>query len=499
MSKYESMLRKLEEFTNMGAHYFSLSELFTWEQRITLPKKGFNYREKMMEFFEEQMIKHYSSNEAEELVRFFEDKNAEYDLYLALIRELKEKHERYKHIPSTLMSRKKSITAEANKAWEEANDKNDYNIFKPYLQQIFDLHKRIAKYGEKLNHPLDFFIKEYEKDLTTADIDELFADIKKEFIPLLAKIKKSDVNIHDSILGKKYDRNILRDECINILAKMGYDKETGIIEETRLPFCSLIGPKDIRIGLNFDTIKEGVFGSLHEMGHAIYCYSSDSSLMNCGLWGAILGGMDEAMAILYQNIIGGSEAFWKNNYNILNKINIDESEVCARIAYESFSAVIPSLIRVSADELTYSLHIIIRYEIEKGLLDGSIDAENLQRIWSDKYKEYLGVVPKTDVEGILQDVHWSIGLIGYFQSYALGHVYSSQIAAKLFEEVKDLDKMIEKGDYSVLNKWLEDRVFRHGKTFTPNELLIKITGEKANSKYFIDRIKRKYLELYKID
>lgn len=286
----------------------------------------------------------------------------------------------------------------------------------------------------------------------------------------------------------------------NYLAEyLGFDFNKGVISESTHPFTLTVNNDDVRITTRYieELPLSSIFSTIHETGHAIYEQGISNDLKETILADGTSMAIHESQSRFYENIIGRSKTFWikiyenlKNEYKFLENISIEEF-------YKGINSVQPSLIRVEADELTYSLHIMIRYEIERGIFDGKYEIKDLPKIWNEKMKEYLGIGPKNDGEGVLQDVHWSCGLIGYFPSYALGNAYSAQIYNKMKEEL-NIEKILLDGDMEKIKCWLHKKIHQYGKLKTPKELIEEITGEDLNPKYYIDYLKEKYLKIYEL-
>ena len=333
--------------------------------------------------------------------------------------------------------------------------------------------------------------------MDTEKLDKFFGELRKEIVPLLKKIMDKSRGEDFELLHKKID--IAEQKKFNrfLGEYLGFDFERGITAESEHPFTLNLDKNDVRLTTKYieDQPFSAVFSTIHETGHGIYEQQIGDDLQGTTLASGGSMGLHESQSRFYENIIGRSLPFWKGIYKreteFVKGIDIDE-------LYRAVNKVEPSFIRTEADELTYSLHIMIRYEIEKGIINGELSIDELPEIWNKKMEEYLGVVPSNDSEGVLQDVHWACGLIGYFPSYALGNVYAAQLYHKMKEDM-DVDVLLEAGKLDRIKGWLRDRIHIYGKLRETNELIKEITGEELEPKYYIEYLKEKYSKIYNLD
>ncbi|WP_341349490.1 carboxypeptidase M32 [Clostridium celatum] len=319
-------------------------------------------------------------------------------------------------------------------------------------------------------------------------------------IEILKNIKSSNKKINREFLNGHFDTNKQKELSLEILKSIGFDLNAGVLDESVHPFTINISKNDVRLTTNYheDEFTSALYSTIHEGGHGIYEQNIGDDLKDTGLQAAISMAIHESQSRFYENIIGRSKEFCSYLLPLAKKYFKDFDSVNLEEFYEAINYVEPSLIRTEADELTYSLHIIIRYEIEKELINGDISVDDLPELWNKKYREYLGVEASNYSEGILQDVHWSGGMFGYFPSYALGNIYGAQMYYKLLEEKPEVMNEVAKGDFNTVKVWLNEKVHKNGKLYTPNELIKNITGEELNAKYFIKYLKEKYYEVYNV-
>jgi carboxypeptidase Taq len=339
----------------------------------------------------------------------------------------------------------------------------------------------------------------YEPGMTVEKLDKLFADVREQLVPLVSAIQQSN-NVPDtSFLKQSFDVAEQKKFSKFILNELGYDFEAGRLDESVHPFATGLNPGDVRITTRYlpEDVTSALFGTIHECGHALYEQNISKELIGTPLCTGTSMGIHESQSRFWENMIGRSRPFWHRYYPKLQELYPDRlGNVPVEMFYKAINTVQPSLIRIEADELTYNLHIMIRYEIEKALFDGSLGVADLPAYWNAKYKEYLGVEPPNDGEGVLQDVHWSGGAFGYFPSYSLGNMYSAQFRRTIEKELGDLDDLTANGRFAELKDWLVERIYRYGKLQTPHEIVTRVTGEPLNPQYLIEYLSAKYGEIY---
>lgn len=336
--------------------------------------------------------------------------------------------------------------------------------------------------------------------MTVEQLDPIFKDLKDALVPLIQKVAKA-APVDTSFLKKEYDPHQQKELCQFILRKMGYDFEAGRLDETVHPFQITLNRGDARVTTKFEKndLTTALFGTMHEGGHAQYEQNISKDLEKTPLAEGSSMGIHESQSRFWENMIGRNSLFWDAYYEYLVSYFPEQlGNIPKEDFYRAVNEMKPSLIRTEADELTYNFHIMIRYEIEKGLINGTIKVEELPTIWKEKMQEYLGIVPNTDAEGVLQDVHWSGGMIGYFPTYALGNIYAAQFYHQLKLELPNFNELLQKGDLIPIKNWLDDKIHRFGKAKTPNELLKDVTHESLNAKYLIEYLTEKVKDIYQV-
>lgn len=476
--------------------------LVDWDMRTNMPVKAGESRSKVLEYLSSQLFDMTTSTK----VKTFIEELSPYKDNMSLVQrrtleELEKNYNETMKIPADRYIASVGATSRAQIAWEKAKEENDYESFKPHLQKVIDFSREFIGYwgyeGDKYNTLLD----KYERGLTVEKLDKVFGELRDGIVEILENIKKSEKIIDTNILKGNFDTSKQKDLSLCILQKMGFDLEAGRLDVSVHPFTTNMGNKDVRLTTNYhkDEFTSALFSTIHEGGHGIYEQNISDDLENTGLNSGASMAIHESQSRFYENIVGRSKEFTTYLLNLSRKYFEDFNNISSEEFYEAMNKVEPSLIRTEADELTYSLHIIIRYELEKDLINGRISLDQLPSEWNKKYKEYLGVEPKSDTVGVLQDVHWSASLFGYFPSYALGNLYGAQIYYTLLNEKPEIMKEIGEGNLRNLHSWLKENVHKFGSLYTPAEIIERVTGEELNSKYFINYLKDKYYNIYNIN
>ena len=338
--------------------------------------------------------------------------------------------------------------------------------------------------------------------MTVEKLDAIFSELRSRIVPLVAKIKGTAYQPEDQFLKQYFDIGKQEEFGLYILRKMGYDFDAGRLDESEHPFTTGINPGDVRITTHYypNDFISAVMSSMHEGGHALYEQNISADLYGTLLCDGASMGLHESQSRFWENIIGRSRSFWQKYYSQLQNFFPEQlKDVSADDFYKAINKVEPSLIRIEADEVTYNLHIMIRYEIEKALINEEIKVADLPGVWKEKMKEYLGIIPPDDTKGVLQDVHWAGGSFGYFPSYTLGNIYSAQIYNAAKKEIKNFEELVEKGELIKIKDWLAEKIHKHGKLLKPEEILLQVAGEGINPKYLIDYLENKYKEIYKLE
>ncbi len=407
-------------------------------------------------------------------------------------------YKKFKKFSNDFVIRRSKVTSSTYHAWLKARKENDFALFKDALREMVDVKRKEAEILGYEDHPYDALIDEFEPELKTEHLTVLFKDVREQLVEFVKELK-GHAQVDDSFLYKFYPKQKQWDFGINILKAMAYDFNAGRQDLSPHPFTTSFGATDVRVTTRIDEHNFGnmTWSCIHEGGHALY--EQGLPIEDYGLPSGkyVSLGIHESQSRLWENNVGRSLGFWKTHYTALQQLfpgNL--KKVSLNDFYKGINKVVPSLIRTESDELHYHFHILIRFEIEKGLIEGSLEVEDLDKIWNEKYLSYLGVEVPDDNNGVLQDIHWAHGSFGYFATYSLGSFYAAQFFKQALKDIPNLSEQIEKGDTSKLLEWLRENIHQHGMTYNADELCEKVTGEKLNFKYFMDYAREKYNAIY---
>ena len=417
------------------------------------------------------------------------------------VQRLKRRVDRKLKLPQALVEELTRTTVLGQQAWQEAKAKDDFAGFRPLLEQIVHLKQQEAEALGYVHTPYDALLEDYEPGEQTARVAQVLAALREELVPLVGAIVQS---------GRRPSSNVLRGHFPTAkqeafgrkaAAMIGFDFRRGRLDVTAHPFCTTLGPHDHRITTRYDEscFTSALFGILHETGHALYEQGLPSEHFGRPLGEAASLGIHESQSRLWENLVGRSPGFWEH---LLPAAREAFPEALAGIAADDLHLAIndvrPSLVRIEADEATYNLHILVRFELEQSLLTGDLAVGDLPSAWAARYREYLGIVPPNDAQGALQDVHWSAGLIGYFPTYALGNLYAAQFFAQAEADIGPLEPQFIGGQFAPLLGWLREKIHRHGHRYTAAELCRRVTGRPLSHEPFIAHLRRRFGPLYGI-
>jgi carboxypeptidase Taq len=401
-------------------------------------------------------------------------------------------------VPSSLVAEIARATALARPVWLEARARSSWSLFEPAMQVTVDLSRRVAEALGYERRPMDALIEAQEPGLTTERVEALLAELKAALVPLLRDLTAHSDRVDDSVLSRPCDERRQIEFARDTIARLGYDFERGRQDLSAHPFCSGFGAGDVRVTTRTGpTFRDScLFSSIHEAGHAMYEQGIDVALDRTPLWGGASSGVHESQSRLWENLVGRGRPFTEWLFPRLQRAFPGVlDDVDAEAMWRAHNAVRPSYIRVDADEVTYNLHILLRFEIENELLEGRLAVEEVPDAWAERLHEYLGLERPSDREGPLQDIHWTGGL-GEFIGYTLGNLVSAQLFETARRDLPDLDRQLAAGDFAPLLGWLREHVHRHGRKLTPDELVRKATGRPIEAGPWIAYVRRKFTSLY---
>ena len=416
----------------------------------------------------------------------------------SLVRVTRRDYERDRKLPSDLVAEMSRTVSEAKEAWKKARTTDEFSVFAPLLRRIVDLNIRKAEALGYDDEPYDALLDEYEPGMKTATVADTFGSLRRELVPIVDAIAASHP-IDDEVLHRSYPVNRQKTFGRSVIRELGYDFNCGREDESAHPFTTSFAISDVRLTTRYNEsfFPAAFFSTMHEAGHGLYEQGIDKDLDRTPLADGTSLGMHESQSRLYENLVGRSRTFWNHYYTALQGTFPEAlSDTDRNTFYRAINRVEPSLIRVESDEVTYNLHIMLRFELERGLVSGTLDVNDLPDLWREKMDEYLGVVPDTDADGVLQDVHWSLGAIGYFPTYALGNLMSVQLMNQIRRDLPDLDDKISSGNFGPLLDWLRTHVHQHGRKLTATEILDRATGEGLDAEPWLIYVREKFGELY---
>ena len=489
--KYHTKMKKVADINHAIA-------VLSWDKEVNLPKEGAMHRSQQVATLAGLSHTEFTSKDFGVMLKRLNEMPSLTPSEKKNVSVTLDQYKKSTKLSEDFIIRKSEIESAGYHAWLKAREANDYSVFKDPLSDLIALKiEEAEKLGYK-GHPYDAMLDQYEPGLTVSQLDPIFAGVKKDLKKLIKKIKKSK-QVDDKFLTKKYGWNEQWEFGLDILENMGYDFNRGRQDLSAHPFTTSFSPMDVRVTTRVDEndFAYMLWSTIHEGGHALY--EQGLPVEDYGLpTGSYLSlSIHESQSRLWENHVGRSKEYWSHWFpslkadfpKSLKKTDLDGF-------YKGINKIEPNLIRTEADELHYHFHVLIRYEIEKGLMDGSIDTDNLDKVWNEKYKEYLGISAKDANQGILQDVHWGHGSIGYFPTYSLGSFYAAQFFAQAQKDIKKLNKKLAKGDTTQLLAWLRENVHQHGRRYEADELCNRITGESLNFDHFLKYASDKFLGVY---
>jgi len=408
-------------------------------------------------------------------------------------------YERATRVPADFVVEQAQVVTLANQAWAEARGKSDFSIFRPHLEKIMELTHRFVGFFPPADHPYDILLDAFEPEMKTADVKAIFDALRPQQVELIKAIA-AQPQVDDSFLHQPFDEQKQWDFGVEVITKFGYDWQRGRQDKSAHPFTGGPGVNDVRITTRVtpDFLNSMLFGTMHEAGHAMYEQGVAQTLVRTNLIGGASLAVHESQSRMWENLVGRSYPFWQHFYPALQEKFPQLAGVPLDTFYKGINKVQPSLIRVEADEATYNLHIMLRLEIEMALIEDKVAVKDLPEVWNAKINEYLGVTPPNDSQGVLQDIHWSWGLFGYFSTYALGNLISAQLWEKINQDIPDLDEQIRQGKFDALLGWLRANIHVHGRKFMPQELVQRVVGSKIDSAPYMRYLRKKYGEIYSL-
>ncbi len=488
-------LKLIEDFQREMTILGQVLSLLGWDQLTYMPKKAAESRSEQTSHLSQLIHKKATDDELYNALQRLKKSKSLSKKEKLMVKKLLRGIEKSRKLPEGFVKEMSKVTTLSYMAWEKAREKNDFKIFQPHLEKVIELKRKECNYIKEPGHPYNSLLDSYEEGMTAEELKPIFKKLKEELKELISKIKNTETYKKQTQLSLEIPVEQQKELCYDVIKRIGLTEDRSRLDLSIHPFTQTAGINDIRLTTNFR--KNPLFSfesTIHESGHALYELNIPEKDAYNILGAAVSLGIHESQSRFWENMIGKSRPFWKfyfPKFKEISKLDINEEQL-----YNGINFVKPSLIRIESDEVTYCMHVILRFEIELRLIEGTIKVKDLPKIWNKKMEELLGVVPKNDVEGVLQDMHWSQGAVGYFPTYALGSIYASQLFEQLTKEKKGIEKQIEKGDFSEISKWLKLKVHQHGNTLLPEELIKKACNKGLDVDTYISYLNEKYSRIY---
>ncbi len=491
---YEMFMTHIAELADIG----HAQSLIGWDQETYMPPRGVAMRARALGTLAGLYHQRLTAPELVALVEDLQGVELEGDAAVN-VREVSREQGRALKIPRELVVELSRTESMAHEAWVEARENSDFALFEPLLAKIVELKKEVADRvgyeGEIYNALLD----EYEPYARTEEIVPLFEQLRERLVPLVERIAEIGIFPAQGILDQEYPIAAQETLGLQVMEDMGFDLEAGRLDRAVHPFCSGISRDDVRLTTRYsaDWLPGSLFGTIHEAGHGLYEQGLPEDAVGTPAGASVSLGIHESQSRLWENMIGRSRAFWTHYLPRLKALFPGQLEsVDIDAFYAAVNQVESSLIRVEADEVTYNLHIILRFELERDLFAGRVSVGDLPAVWNERMEQYLGLRPPDDAQGVLQDIHWSMGGMGYFPTYTLGNLYAAQFFNQAQKDLSDLEGQIERGELGHLKTWLNEKIHQRGSRLRAGELVVEVTGEKLNADYFTDYLEAKFSTLY---
>ncbi len=495
---YQKLLARLDDIFQLNA----AAGLLAWDQQVNMPAAGAQARGAQLAVLARLSHELFTADETARLLEAaaVDLQGMPYDSdAVSMLRVVQRDYALNTRFPAAFVAENSRLQAEANPVWAQARAQNNFAAFQPYLERMFEMARQAAEYLGYAEHPYDALLDRFEQGMTASTVKALFEGHKPALVELVAAIQQQP-QVDDSLLHQPFAVDKQRQFARQIVETMGFDFARGREDLAVHPFASGSTRNDVRLTLRVypDFFNPAFFGLVHEAGHGMYEQGIGESVDRTFLGGGTSLGVHESQSRMWENIVGRSQGFWSWALPLLKQTFPQLGQVTLDQFYRAINKVEPSFIRVEADEATYNLHIMLRFEIEMGLLDGSIRVADLPQEWSARFDQYFGIVPPNDAEGVLQDIHWSIGLIGYYPTYALGNLLSVQYYNQALKAHPAIPEEMTQGKFDTLRRWLNENIHQHGRKFTSGELTQRVTGESIQYSDYLSYLKTKYSEIYRL-
>jgi carboxypeptidase Taq len=496
-STFDELQKRLAEIHHLGR----AKALLDWDERTMMPPGGAAARAEQLAALARVLHEKLTSDDLgrllEEVEPFGEELHYDSD-EAAMIRIAKRDHEKARRVPIELRAELARAGSIGEQAWREAKQRSDFELFLPHLERNVFLKLRYVHCFER-DDPYDPLLDDYEPGMKTAEIAAVLGELREALVPLVGELSERAAGVDDSFLAKRFPAAGQRKVVRQMLDALPMPGDSWRLDETTHPFEVALAPTDVRLTTRYDEQDLGaaLFAALHEYGHGLYENGVDPALDGTPLANPTSLGLHESQSRMWENLVGRSLPFWRRFYGLLAEAFPGElNGTGPEDFHRAVNKVEPSLIRIEADELTYDLHILLRFELERALVDGSLEPRDLPGVWNERMRDYFGIDVPDDAHGVLQDVHWSDGAFGYFPTYSLGNVIAAQLWEAARGALPDLDTQIEEGDFEPLREWLRENVHRHGRKYSANEVVERATGGPIDVGPYVRYLTEKFRALY---
>lgn len=480
----------------------SCASLLDWDERVYMPRNASEHRANQMALLAGMVHERFVSPRIGELINILVNDGmnlGDDSADAANIREIKRVYEKAVKIPKSLVEELSRTVTMSQGVWQDARKKSDFAMFQPWLEKIVGLKQQEAEAIGYETSAYDAMLDDFEPGASSEKIANVFAGLRNELVDLIARVRNSGKGPDMSIITRDFPVDRQEKFGSEAASAIGFNFQSGRLDVTIHPFCTDIGPGDVRITTRYDKnhFPQAFFGILHEAGHGLYEQGLPREHYGTPCGDSASLGIHESQSRMWENLVGRSRAYWKHFFpraqavfpEALSGVTLDQF-------YFAINDVRPSFIRVEADEATYNLHILLRFEIESAFFNNDLEVADIPAAWNEKFKKYFGIVPQNDALGCLQDVHWSAGLIGYFPTYTLGNLYAAQFFAKAKSDLGNLENRFAVGDFAGLLAWLRENIHQRGHRYRAEQLVEKVTGQPLTHKPLMEYLENKFGELY---
>jgi carboxypeptidase Taq len=497
-------IEALRELLGVVSDLSGAAALLGWDQQTYMPPGGAGGRAMQLSTLSTLAHEHFVRDEMGAAIEAAKAEAGELEPdsnEARLVRKTERDYLKEVKVPSSWVREYSRVTAMAHQDWEQAREQADYKRFQPHLEKIVELRRQYADFFSPYDHIYDPLLDDFEPGMKAAEVKAVFDALRPRQVELVQAIFENGRPVDDSFLHLDYDVDKQWDFGVEVITTFGYDFKRGRQDKSVHPFTTSFGLDDVRITTRLykDYFSTALTGTMHEAGHALYEQGIDSALGRTPLASGASLAMHESQSRMWENMIGRSKPFWKFYFPRLQEAFPSQlGNVALDDFYRAMNKVERTFIRVDADEATYNLHVMLRFELEMALMEGSLAVKDLPDAWNTTFEDFLGIVPPDDAKGVLQDVHWSGGMIGYFPTYSLGNLMAAQLWEKIEQDLPDLEAQVERGKFDALLGWLRENIHQHGAKFEPIELLTRVTGKGLDADPYMRYLKGKYSGVYEL-